>query len=205
MAWQDKISGGFDGWQSYYTEVLGNPPRETTMIALNRWEAAHNRPGTAIDLGCGEGRDTIEFLRRGWWVLAIDTEPAAFDLLTTRADLPDAGHLEVRQVGMEALAFPAADIVNASFALPWCPPDRFGDLWARIMAALRPQGRFAGQFFGPNDSWADPELTILDRDTVEDLFIGFSFDHFDEIDRDGADAKGEPKHWHLFEVVAEKR
>ncbi|MEJ1932020.1 class I SAM-dependent methyltransferase [Nostoc sp. NIES-2111] len=29
-------------------------------------------PRFAVDLGCGDGRDTVELLRRGWRVLGID-------------------------------------------------------------------------------------------------------------------------------------
>ena len=32
----------------------------------------------AIDLGCGDGRDVVEILRRGWNVVAVDAEPPAY-------------------------------------------------------------------------------------------------------------------------------
>ncbi|MGQ9869558.1 hypothetical protein [Leptodesmis sp.] len=41
----------------------------------------------AVDLGCGDGRDTVELLRRDWQVLAIDGEPQAIARLLERPDI----------------------------------------------------------------------------------------------------------------------
>ena len=38
----------------------------------------------AIDLGCGDGTDTLALLDRGWSVLAVDIEPAGLALLRAR-------------------------------------------------------------------------------------------------------------------------
>ena len=46
--------------------------------------AAFEEPGVAIDLGCGEGRDTVEILRQNWAVLAIDQNPDAIASLRNR-------------------------------------------------------------------------------------------------------------------------
>src|SRR5436305_1458940 len=40
------------------------------------------RPGDALDLGCGAGRDTRYLLAHGWRVTAVDSEPEAISLLT---------------------------------------------------------------------------------------------------------------------------
>ncbi len=83
------------GWAAYYRNTEGRPPRPTLLFALDRFAA----PGFAVDLGCGEGRDTIELLRRGWSVQAIDSEPTAIAGLTARADLPPKSRLRPRSRG----------------------------------------------------------------------------------------------------------
>ena len=206
-----EIPGKIKDWRSYYEAVSGNPPRDTTLLALDKW---HEENPTsiryAIDLACGEGRDTLEFLRRGWRVLAVDSEPEALRWLTSRDDLPASAvrpasaMLETLCSPMEDAAFGRADIVNASFALPFCPRDRFAGLWSRITGALGPGGYFAGQIFGPDDSWAGPSLSIYDSAGVDALFEGFTFERREEINRDGKDARGAPKHWHVFQIVARK-
>src|SRR5690606_9488546 len=78
-------------WPGYFAVMVGTPARDTLLKALGAFDAdspAHP-PTTqsspfAIDLGCGEGRDTLELLRRGWRVLAIDGHPQAFDHLLPR-------------------------------------------------------------------------------------------------------------------------
>ena len=66
-------------WKAYYKAVNNRPPRKTLLTAL----AAFDKPGVAIDLGCGEGRDTVEILRQNWAVLAIDQNPDAIASLRT--------------------------------------------------------------------------------------------------------------------------
>src|SRR5262249_40433598 len=147
----------------------GRPPRPTLLEALARFPADPT-PRFAVDLGSGDGRDTVELLRRGWRVLAIDAEKRGLDRLVGRPDLAAPGLLETRCVRFEDAAWPPCDLVNSSFALPFCPPDRFAALWDRILRSLRPSGRFSGQLFGVNDDWAgDPGTTTLKRAEVEAL------------------------------------
>ncbi len=194
-------------WRGYYQAVAGRPPRETLITALDAWQREHPNAAAkqGVDLGCGEGRDTVEFLRRGWSVLAVDSEAGALDWLQTRADLPKSGALSVLCARMEGADWPPADIVNSSYALPFCAPDRFPALWRKITGALKPGGRFAGQMFGPDDAWANPGLTILTRPEIDALLAPFALDHFEEMNRPGKDAMGNTKHWHLYHVVARKR
>jgi len=124
-----------EGWGRYYEVAKGGGPRETLRLALELFESAGGGgERLAVDLGCGEGRDTLELLRRGWRVLAIDAEPEAIERLRARPDLdPDAAaRLETRLISFDEAEWPQAHLVNSSFALPFCPPDRFPALWERI-------------------------------------------------------------------------
>ena len=186
-------------WTRYY-DAVGEEPRDTLLEALDRFDA----PGVAVDLGCGTGRDTIELLRRGWQVVAIDSAPEGIRRL--RAATGDDERLETQVTAFEDAALPACDLVNASFSLPFCPHDRFADLWARIGKALRPGGRFCGQLFGDRDGWAsDPGIAFLSRREVETLLGAYDVERLDEVEEDSKTAVGDPKHWHVFHVVARRR
>lgn len=186
--------------------MAGTPPRPLLIDALERFESESNQSGMlAIDFGCGEGRDTIELLRRGWRVLAIDAEREAFERLLARDDLTNTDRLQTRLASFDHVDLPPCRLVNAAFSLPFCPPDRFLDVWRRITDAIEPGGRFVGQFFGDRDDWAAlPDRSHHGRDEVEWLLMQFEVEHFQEEERDGADALGFAKHWHVFHIIAGK-
>jgi tellurite methyltransferase len=186
-------------WSAYYDAVRDRPPHETLLEALESFAEL----GLAVDLGCGDGRDTVELLRRGWHVVAIDAEAEAIERLRARVGDPRA--LETEVARFEDARWPCAELLNAGFSLPFCHPDRFDDLWRRIHGSIRPGGRFCGQLFGERDEWAgEKDMTFVTRDAAEALFGGFELERFDEEETDGETAVGEPKHWHVFHVVAQR-
>ena len=191
-------------WADYYAATADRPPRRTLLEALARF-APSASPCLAVDLGCGDGRDTIELLRRGWSVLAIDAEAAAIARRRSRADLPEGARLSCLCQRVEDAAWPAADLVNASFSLPLCPPDRFPALWWRILASLQPGGRFSGQLYGDRDEWTGrPGMTHFDRAAAERLLRDLRVELFEEEETDSVTPRGKPKHWHIFHIVAQR-
>ncbi len=199
------MSGRRD-WSRYYAAAR-NEPRETLLYALQRFDQEEIRDPFAVDLGCGTGQDTTELLRRGWRVLAIDGQAAAIERLHERADLPAtaAERLQTKISTFEQAEWPDTDLVNSSFALPFCPPGAFPAVWQRIETSLRPGGRFSGQLFGDRDGWSgEQDMTFQTRTQVERLLASFDVEQLEEIEEDGATATGKEKHWHLFHVIARK-
>lgn len=196
-----------ESWKTYYERTGSRPPRETLLFALDRFDS-ERQPGDrrfAIDLGCGNGRDTIELLRRGWRVLAVDAEQAAIDGLKGRSGLPPDIALETRVARFETIDLPEADLVNSSFALPLVPPVAFPDLWDRIVAALHSGGRVSCQLYGDRDSWVGrPGITFFTRSGVDALLEPLDVEFFREEEDDSVTPRGEPKHWHIFHIVARK-
>jgi tellurite methyltransferase len=198
---------GTDDWSSYYDAAQSGSPRTTLLQALDRFDAGPGPPGGrfAVDLGCGEGRDTVELLRRGWRVLAIDAEPDAIVRLLARPEATGSDRLEAMVSSFEEADWPETALVNASYSLPFCPPETFPGVWEHIVESLPPGGRFCGQLFGDRDEWAsDPALTTQRRVDVERLLGPFEVERLSEIEEDGETALGVPKHWHLFHVIARK-
>jgi SAM-dependent methyltransferase len=209
-------------WKGYFGAVLGKPPRDTLLAALELFEkeaakAAGGAAGGAgvppaagsarfaIDLGCGEGRDTLELLRRGWRVLAIDSSPDAFEHLLPRVPAEERARLETRVGTMEALELPRCDLLNASYALPFCAPERFEAMWGTLVASVRSGGRLAGQLFGDRDDWARcGDRCHFTRAQVERMFDAFVWESFREEEHDESDSSG-VKHWHVFHFVGRKR
>jgi tellurite methyltransferase len=192
-------------WVEYYDEQEDREPRELLLQVLDRFDGEGRDPGDAVDLGCGQGFDTAELLRRGWAVVAIDATGEGIRRLHERVG--DVG-MRLRTVisRMEDVEIPSADLVHASFSLPYCRPEAFPRLWEDIWAAIRPGGRFAGQLFGDRDTWADTQddMTFFQIDQARALFEGMELESFVEEEEDDDDAWGEPKHWHVFHAIARR-
>ncbi len=199
--------GEHEDWRKYYLQTGAGPPRETLMFALDRFETEpfEGPYRSAVDLGCGNGRDTRELLRRGWSVLAIDGEPTAVEELRARPDLPADARLATSIARFETATWPESHLVNSSFALPLCPPETFPALWQRITDSLLSGGRLSCQLYGDRDSWAgDPTITFLTRPEVEAMLADLTVEHFREEEDDSVTPRGTPKHWHIFHIVARK-
>ncbi|MGH8001630.1 MAG: class I SAM-dependent methyltransferase [Brasilonema sp.] len=201
-------------WSAYYNAVVDRPPRDTLLEALEHFETEslnqHQtsilHSGFAVDLGCGEGRDTVELLRRSWRVLAIDGEAEAIARLLKRPEI-NRQLLETRVVLFQDIVLPeSVDLVNASFSLPFCPSKSFPSLWEKIILSLRSGGRFCGQLFGNHDSWAIyTSMNHHTRQQIEMLLQPFEIEMLQEEDHPGKTAIGEEKHWHIFHIVARKK
>ena len=192
-------------WQNYYQMTDDRPPRETLMEALSRFDK-EEAVGRAVDLGCGNGRDTIEILRRGWSVLAIDAQASAIETLKKRPELDELKTTLVTKVSrFENAVWSGADLVNSSFALPLCRKTDFLDIWQRIYDSLRSGGRFSGQLFGDRDGWAgNPTNTHFTLAEVQGLIEHYDIEEFWEEETDSVTPRGTPKHWHIYHIVARK-
>jgi SAM-dependent methyltransferase len=194
-------------WPGYFAAIAGREPRDTLIKALDLYsKEPQTRTRFAIDLGCGEGRDTAELLREGWSVLAIDGHPDGIQRLIGRDDLVNPDQLLMKLGSFEKVELPQCDLLNASFSLPFCHPEHFDSLWARIVKSIQPDGRFSGQLFGKRDSWASiPDRSHQTREQVDELFSDFTIEFMKEEEREGQDCDGIKKHWHVFHVVAKRK
>ena len=149
--------------------------------------------------------DSLELLRRGWHVLAVDREPEAIQRLRARLRPEQVARLETQVASFEDLVLPQADLINASFSVPYCAPRGFDLFWSKIVMSIRAGGRFAGQFFGLHDGWAhDQTMTFHSQEEVKKLLSQFNIETFDEIEEEGKTSLGQDKYWHIFHVVARK-
>jgi SAM-dependent methyltransferase len=168
------------------------------------WERKVRRQRTAVDIGSGAGTDTLELLRRKWHVTAIDQQAVALKFLSRRLPPRQRSSLTLQRASMEGLSLPKADLIYASFSLPFCRSEEFPRLWANIRRALVPGGHFAGQLFGNRDEWSgDRPMTFHTVRQVRALTRGYRVELFRETEEEGRSFAG-PKHWHFFDLILEK-
>jgi SAM-dependent methyltransferase len=129
-------------------------------------EAAALRPGTAIDVGCGEGADAIWLAGRGWRVTAVDVSVVAIERARTHADAAGVGdRITFQQVDLITDDVPGApyDLVTSQyFHLPTATRD---PLFARLAAAVAPGGTLLIVGHHPGD------LGVVPRPLQPDLFF----------------------------------
>jgi tellurite methyltransferase len=191
-------------WQDYYRTVGGRPPREFFFQARVRFpKPMPAPPPLAIDLGCGAGVETLELLKLGWRVLAIDRQPEALEQVLSRTPPELLANLTTQAGDFASLSLPPADFIWAGLSLPFCPPQHFPALWAQIAAALPPGGLFAGDFFGPEHAWAaKPQMTIHSFAQLHALFAGWQIDYtLTEQGRRSTALDGIIP-WQMFSIIA---
>ncbi|MBS1517188.1 MAG: class I SAM-dependent methyltransferase [Bacteroidetes bacterium] len=187
-------------WENYYKVHKDRPAREILVKALDMVKTASNSDIRAFDLGCGNGHETHEMLKRGWHVTATDINENITELLS---DLKNkfGDKLDIQIVSFENIKWHKADLINAHYSLPFCPKEHFDNVWHNIRNSLKVNGIFTGQFFGDRDEW---DLVKLSREEALEKLDGMKKELFTETEKDGATATGEMKHWHLFDIIARK-
>ncbi|MEU5805511.1 class I SAM-dependent methyltransferase [Streptomyces sp. NPDC047718] len=153
----EQPAGDQEFWDSRYAESdriwSGNPNsalvREVTDLA----------PGSALDLGCGEGADVVWLAGRGWRVTGTDISPVALERAAAHAaDAGVADRVELQRHDL-AESFPAGefDLVSACFL------HNYGDFpRARVLraaaAAVAPGGILLVVGHGGWATWQEDEV-----------------------------------------------
>lgn len=194
-----------NSWASYSKAVENQEAHDTVILALSSFSSEGKNTGQAIDLGCGSGRDSKQLLRSGWHVFAVDQCEDALDLLRNAQNGWQAGQLQTYSGQMQDAPLPEADLINAGVSLPFCPPDKFEQLWKNICQSLKAGGRFSGHFFGKNDDWAvSKSMSFFSAEELKQLFADFELEHYNEILGPVPIVPSGFRYGHIFEIVARK-
>lgn len=207
----------------YLEGTADAPPREQLLEALRICAREPGpptcgtaaAPGTALDVGCGTGKEVVELLRAGWRVVAIEPYPEMLARARARVaeETPDrAARVEFRAGTLEDLAAGLAPqgfgLVHAGFVLPFVQPSRFSEAFGHLARSIAPGGIFVGQFFGPRDEFiataAPGTMTSHAAEEVRSILDGFDVLAHDEVERDGQVGRGRAKHWHVHHVLARR-
>lgn len=197
-----------ENWSAYYALTASHPPHTTliTTLKLIKENQASVIELLAVDLGCGSGPDTLELLRRGWSVIAIDQSVEALNWIRESTSPSEQARLTLQEASFERVELPQCYLLNASFSIPFCSEAVFNQLWLKITKAIQVGGYFAGHFFGPKDDYAgQAQVNTHSRADIEEIFACFRLKMLDERDERGPMIGGGHKHWHVFSVVAQKK
>ncbi|MDQ2677298.1 MAG: FAD-dependent oxidoreductase [Actinomycetota bacterium] len=154
--WEQRYSASDRVWS-------GNPNPQ--LVA----EATELTPGTALDVGAGEGADSIWLATQGWTVTAVDISSVALDKGRVESEARGAdiaGRIAWVQADLTDGWVPPAryDLVSAQFM--HLPPEHRLPLYERLAAAVAPGGHLLIVGHHPDDM-----STSMHRPTVASMYF----------------------------------
>ncbi|MEV7192076.1 class I SAM-dependent methyltransferase [Streptomyces sp. NPDC093510] len=139
-------------WERHYRTRRTWGGRVNPLLAET---VAPLRPGTALDLGCGAGGDTIWLARQGWHVTAVDISTTVVERVQDRAGELGVGDRVTTEQHDLTSSFPAGrfDLVSAQyFQTPFALPR--SRILRTAAKALRPGGRLLIVDHGSTAPWS---------------------------------------------------
>ena len=115
---------------------------------------------TAIDLGCGAGRDTKFLVQNDIAVTAIDRVDVTKFLYKDLTE-EEKARLNFVQAKFSEIDLPKTDLIISYEALPFCDREALVKLLDKINDSLNENGYFLCNFFGKNDSWFGNDNSVL--------------------------------------------
>lgn len=169
--------------------------------------ASQLRPGTALDVGCGEGSDAVWLASQGWQVTAVDLSQVALDRGKAHEPTGRVKWLQGDILGWEPPAA-AFDLVASHF-LHFAPADR--ELMVRrLAAAVKPGGTLLVVSHHPSDlqtnvgRWDMPAFYFTASELAGHLGPGWQLEIEDASPRQVRDRDGNPATIHDTVLLARR-
>jgi SAM-dependent methyltransferase len=144
-SWDERYAGEEPIWS-------GNP--NVQLVA----EASRLDPGTALDVGCGEGGDVIWLARRGWRVTGADFSANGLARAAHHAEQAGVAD-QTHWWQVDARTFQAGersyDLVTSHFLHP--PDGGMVDVTRRLAGAVVPGGHLLVVGHAPSEGHAHPD------------------------------------------------
>ena len=189
-------------WKQYYDKTKKEYPRNNVKFLI---DSLNLKSTNAIDLGCGQGNDTVYLINNDFKVLGIDKENVE-EIIRERLSQDKQKYFQFKKQKLEDLKIPNTDLIIANFSLSFCKKEYFKLMWQKIVESININGYFVGTIFGINDSWNKKyrDMSFFDKEDVKRLFNKFKIIRFEEIENDKPTALGNEKHWHFYNIIAQK-
>lgn len=128
--------------------------RNITKEVIEKFEKI---TGVAIDIGCGEGYDSIYLIKNNWNVIAVDLFVEVIKKSAEKLDANLKDNLTIKRHEFENLDIPKVDLILANYSISYCKKEKFNLLINKIIESIKLNGRFAGIIYGEDDYRKDFE------------------------------------------------
>lgn len=190
-------------WEKYYEITQDAEPHKNLEIFLRK----NVKPGIAVDLGCGSGRDTVCLIKNGWTVVAFDINNNA-DYILQKLNDEEKNRFTFVKSSIQEAELPKCDLVVANYSLHYLKKEEFKGVIDKIYDSLNTNGHFISEFLSDKDDWAkvNPNDAFLSwKEFKEVMGNKFELNEIRNFEMDGPTIGGEQKHWHITRVVTRAR
>ncbi|WAH52876.1 tellurite resistance methyltransferase TehB [Pseudescherichia vulneris] len=123
--------------ENYFTEKYGLTRTHSEVLAA----AALIPPGKTLDLGCGNGRNSLYLAANGYSVTAWDKNPMSIANIERIKAAEGLTHLEIATVDLNALTFEGEyDFIFSTVVMMFLEPQTIPGLIANMQRATVPGG-----------------------------------------------------------------
>jgi SAM-dependent methyltransferase len=183
-----------DFWNEKFKDAKTQFRRQPSPLLVS---AIRGRtPGKALDLGMGEGRNTIFLAQNGWDTTGVDLSDVAVGQARIRAaDLHLTVHTVIDNLDHYALGQSRWDLIALFYVHAWYHGAK-PQSTKRLIAALKPDGLLVMEgFAGPEKFMYQPNELLRD-------FPGLRVIRYEDMDDEAEWAPGSTSH--MVRFIAEK-
>jgi SAM-dependent methyltransferase len=184
-----------DYWNSKFNDPKTQFQREPSHLLVDAIRG--RKPGRAIDLGMGEGRNAIYLAQQGWQVTGVDLADAGVAIARKRASML---HVELNAVVDDLdhydLGKDQWDLIAMFYVHAWYHGSKPHSV-DRVKSALKPGGLLVIEGFAGTEKYM-----FHPNELLADFTSTFRIIRYDDVN---AEAEWAPGHTsHVIRMVAEK-
>jgi SAM-dependent methyltransferase len=180
-----------EDWDRRFRErglVHGGEPDPTVVAEVDRLA-----PGRALDLGCGQGRNSVWLVRNGWTVTGVDFSDVALAAAREAAPGAEWVQADLRDYEPDRTAY---DLVLYAFVQ--LPARERREILERAARALAPGGTLlvvGHDLLNLTEGWAGPSdaRVLFTPDDVVPELPGLAVERAERVRRPVTDEEGRPQ------------
>ena len=184
--------------------VWGNQPNKLLEMI---WQDVD--PGSdVLDLGCGQGRDSLFLAKKNFKVTAIDSAPAGIDTLNKTINENNLDKIQATCQKVEDFIIEPDkySIINAMNIFQFLDKKDVLKIIANIKASLKPGGFVVVVGFTVDDPSFVADKGFFDQNELNKLFLDFKIIFYREIAVENLGHPGDekPHQHHVVRLIAQK-